>query len=112
MSDHDLVQEANERQTKLDESIRLMADYGKKKAESDREYIIALAQEMTRLRNENMPATLVRDLARGSDIVSKFRFERDLNEVMYETAKESVMNHKQRIKAINDTISREWSNVR
>lgn len=108
----DLVMEAQERQEKLDADIKSMRSYGLKRAQSDRAYVVALAQEMLRLRAENLPATLIRDLARGNQEIAKLRFERDASDALYETARESVMNHKQRLKTINETMQREWGNVK
>ncbi|MEJ8548431.1 hypothetical protein [Brevibacillus borstelensis] len=56
-------------------------------AEKERTYRLALSQEMMKLRAENMPATLINDVARGN--VANLKFERDLAEALFKATVES-----------------------
>lgn len=56
-------------------------------AEKERTYRLALSQEMLKLRAENLPATLINDIARGN--VAGLKFERDLAESLFKATVES-----------------------
>lgn len=55
-----------------------------KKAETEREYRLALAKEIMKLRVEGMPVSIINDLARGN--VAELKFKRDLAQSKYDSA--------------------------
>ena len=58
------------------------------KAETERDYRIALQQEILIQRTNGVQATLIPDLARGA--TANLKFERDKAEALYNTTKDSL----------------------
>ncbi len=73
---------------RLDKASTEIFKLAEKKAESERIYRVALAQEMLKLKSEGMPATLAYDVARGN--VADQKFNRDKDESMYWAAQSSM----------------------
>jgi len=87
----DLLNELNMLTNQLSEAIKIMARYGKEKAEAEKNYKIALRQEALILRSEkDMAVTLIDKVVYGVPDVANKRFKRDVAEAMYETAKENI----------------------
>lgn len=87
----DLLNELNMLTNQLSEAIKIMARYGKEKAEAEKNYKIALRQEALILRSEkDMAVTLIDKVVYGVSDVADKRFKRDVAEAMYETAKENI----------------------
>ncbi|MCC8435437.1 hypothetical protein HP567_012865 [Brevibacillus sp. M2.1A] len=73
--------------TRLDGVPRQLHVQAKEYASAERDYRIALRQEMLKLRAEGLPATLITDVARGN--VAELKFKRDLAESLFKSASES-----------------------
>lgn len=86
----DLLNELNMLTKELSEAIKIMARYGKEKAEAEKNYKIALRQEALKLRSSDMAVTLIDKVVYGVPDVANKRFKRDVAEAMYETAKENI----------------------
>lgn len=113
MDGYELVNELNDLCNKLTISGRQMAKYGRELAEAERDYKILLRQEALKLRtNENMPVTLINQIVYGIPEVAEKRFKRDVAEVMYKTAQESINTLKLKIRILDAQISREWGNAK
>ena len=59
-----------------------------KKAESERDYRVALQKEILTLKAEGMATTLIPDIARGA--AADLKFTRDTDEALYNTTKDSL----------------------
>lgn len=101
------INEMNDLTSRLNKAIEQMRAWGKSHAEKDRDYKVALMQEILKLRSEEYPATLTVQLATGR--VADKRFERDHAEVMYKSSIENVNSIKLQIRVLDNQISREWS---
>lgn len=55
----DLINEKNGLQTRLTNSIKLMAQYGKEFAKAESDYKIALAQTAIKLKDSGMAVTII-----------------------------------------------------
>lgn len=108
MSGLTLINELNELQQQLVQGVRLMADYGRKFAQAEHDYKIALAKKSLELRDEGMAVTLVDKVVYGK--VAKERLERDIAEVMYKTSMENINATKLRLRLVQAQIEKEWSN--
>jgi capsule polysaccharide export protein KpsE/RkpR len=62
------------------------------KAKTEREYRVALAQEILRLKTEKHPATLAMKLAEGNEQVADLRLKRDVAESSYFTCISAIEN--------------------
>ena len=64
---------------KLNHAINVMAKYGKKYAEAEKNYKVVLRQEALKLRAEkNMPVTLIQQVVYGVPDVADKRVKRDI----------------------------------
>lgn len=108
MSGITLVNELNDLQSQLVTGVKLMADYGRKLAQAEYEYKIALSKEALRLKADGTPATLINLIVYGN--VAKERLKRDTAEVMYKTSVENINAVKLRLRLVQAQIDKEWSN--
>ena len=107
----ELENQVNDLCNKLTQSIKLLAKYGKERAEAERDYKITLRQEALKLRNdENMPVTLINQIIYGVPEVANKRFKRDVAQAMYDTSKENVNVLKLQLRVLEGQMQREWSN--
>lgn len=84
--------------------------FGVKKANAERNYRIALAKEIFRLRQEEkQPATLINDLARGKEEIARLRLERDIAETNYNVCLESMRNLRLELEAYRSFLT--WERV-
>ena len=98
---------------RLNQSIKLLANYGKDLAESEKNYKILLRQEALKLRAEkSMPVTLIQQVVYGIPEVAEKRFKRDVAEAMYQTAQENINSIKLQIRVIENQLQREWTNTK
>lgn len=81
---------------------------GRKLAVAEREYRRALAQYMLRERAAGTPVTILPDLARGDDEVSRLRFDRDIAQADYDACRESLLVQKKRASIYESVARREW----
>lgn len=82
------VQQLKQATDRLSDATKEVFRLAKNRAETERNYRMALSKEMTTLRAEKMPATLIGDMARGN--VSDLKFERDLAMEMHRSAMSSI----------------------
>lgn len=109
----DLFNEIQDLITKLNESIKVLAEYGRKYAEAEKNYKIILRQEALKLKAEkNMAVTLIDKVVYGVPEVANKRFERDVAETMYNTAQEKINSTKLQIRILENQLNREWNNTR
>lgn len=73
---------------RLDKASKNLYKLAKDKAESEFEYRKALMQEIVKLRDEGLPATLIADIARGK--VADLKFKRDLAQDIFKSALSSL----------------------
>ena len=107
----DLVNILTDLQKQLDISVKQLRKSGKDYAEAYTNYRVALAQELVKLRDKNIPVTLCSDLARGNMEVAKKKFQEISTEAIYRANLESINSLKIRIKVIQSQIEKEWSNI-
>ena len=107
----DLFNILTDLQKQLDISVKQLRKSGSDYAEAYTSYRVALAQELLKLRDKNIPVTLCSDLARGNGDVARKKFQEISTEAIYLANKESINTLKLRIKIIQNQIEREWSNI-
>lgn len=87
-----------------------MVELGRSLAEAERTYRIQKRVRTLWERNENKtPVTLVPDMVKGYDDISKLCFERDLAQTEYEANREALLLAKKRVDTIREMLAREWS---
>jgi len=76
-----------------------------KASESESNYRQALAGQMTKLRIEGMPATLIPDLARGTDFVAKLKYQRDIDRGISNACIEAIKSIRSSMSGVQSLIS-------
>ncbi|MDO6355131.1 hypothetical protein Q3V94_13615 [Caloramator sp. CAR-1] len=84
----DIGQAIYETAKRIEKGVNELYKYAKAYAEAEREYRLALAKEIVKLKDEKMQATLIPDVARGN--VAELKYKRDLAEVSYKTARDML----------------------
>lgn len=102
------IQELNDLQISLNETISLMGVQGKELSLAERNYKVALAQEALSLKNQGMAITLINIVAYGMPKVAELRQERDFAQSRYDVSKEKIMALKLNIRVLEQIIEREW----
>src|SRR5690554_1277491 len=86
----DLMIELNSHRKMLNTAITELRKRGQAKAEAEKNYRVALQQEILKLRAEGYPATLINDLARGKKEIAELKMQRDIAETMWESAMQKI----------------------
>ena len=92
-----------------DERIHQLAKWGRQKAQTEHDYKIELTQEVFKLKEQGIAATLITLIVHGQPNVAKKRLDRDIAEAMYESAMESINVLKIQIRVLENQVSREWN---
>ena len=108
----DLWDEIMTEQALLDRAVQELKPRGRKKAETEREYRMALSKRLTVLRAEGQPVTHLLDIAKGEEDIAKLRMERDIAESLYDSAVEAINAQKLKIRILEGQLSREWGNTK
>jgi hypothetical protein len=85
-----ITKEMYETKQRLNTAASKIFTLAKERAETEKAYKIALRQEILRLKEEKLPATLILDLAKGCDHVAELRFKRDIAKTMYDSGRDSM----------------------
>lgn len=108
----DLFNKIQDLQKQLDVAVKQLRHTGSEYATAYTEYRIALAQELVKLRNDNIPVTICSDLARGNRDVAKKKFNEISTEAIYKANQESINSIKLQIKIIQEQLDKEWSTTK
>lgn len=112
MESYDLINEIQRLNRSLSSAVRALQKAGIKKAESESEYRVALAQEILIQRDKGQPVTIIGDIVRGDRKIAKLRLERDIADVNYQVALEYINSTKLQLRLLENQISREWGQAR
>ena len=108
MSGVDLTLELIDVLRLCDIALSQLRKRGRRAAETEQEYRIALAKKELFLRDDGKPATLIGDLARGDKEVAALKMVRDIAEIDYEANREAINVYKLKARLIEAQIAREW----
>lgn len=78
---------------------------GLKKAQTERDYRVALAQEIFKLKTEKYPAILIIYMSKGNERVADLRLNRDIAESSYFVALDAVNNLRSEIEIIRSKLT-------
>jgi hypothetical protein len=108
-SGQDLFLELRDKQQQLETALGELGKRGKARANAEKIYRQALRKEILIERDKGTPVTIVSDICRGSRKISELRFERDVADVVYSSAKDAIQIYKLVMKILNEQIGREWN---
>jgi hypothetical protein len=89
--------------------IGKLGDTGRKYAQAEHDYKVHTSKRILLRREEGMAATIMKDIVMGEAETAKLRLERDIAEVMYKTALESINAEKLVIRVLDEQLDREWN---
>ena len=107
----DLLNELNLHRGNLNLAIKELKTRGQAKAEAEKNYRVALAKEMLRLRTEGTPVTIISDLCRGNEHIATLKMHRDIAETLWESAMQAIYAFKLNIDIIQNQINATYKGV-
>lgn len=107
----DLINELNLHRGNLNLAIKELKVRGQAKAEAEKNYRIALAKEMLRLRTEGTPVTIISDLCRGNEQIATLKMQRDIADSLYESNMQAIYNYKLNIDIVQNQINATYKGV-
>lgn len=108
IGDPELITQLNDLNAQLSQGIRFMGRYGREYAQAEHDYKIELAKEAIRLREKDIPVTMIQLRIYGTGDVPEKRFKRDTAKVMYDTAQENINAIKLKMRLLEAQIDREY----
>lgn len=108
MEQYDLYLELQDKTKQLDVSIKQLRKTGTSYAEAERDYKIALRQEVLKMRNEGIAIGVISLVCYGMPKIAELRFKRDVAEAIYKANQESINALKLEMRLLESQISREW----
>lgn len=108
----DLVNDLLAKQNELNISVKSLRKTSEEYANAYTKYRIALSQELLKLKDEGMSATLAYDVARGKDNIARLKYDEICKEGIYKANQEAINSIKLQIKVLEGQISREWANIK
>lgn len=76
--------------------------HGELYAEAERDYRIALAKKILKLKEEGFAATLTNDLAKGDEGVANLKMARDIESTLMHSAQNAIYNYRLEYKTLNE----------
>lgn len=107
-SGQDLIKAREGVKTRLLRGINRIYSNGIEYAEKTREYRKIYATTILALKDKGAPATLIKEIAKGSADVANAEFEMMVAEVKFSASKENVMATKKLLDSIEEDIKREY----
>lgn len=104
-----LITEIQNKMQLINQAIDTLARNGRKLAESEQVYRVALRQEMLLERENGLPVTIIGDICRGASHIAKLKFERDTAEAVYRANQEAINAWKLEVRILESQIAREWN---
>lgn len=108
----DLVSQIEKLMEELSISIKELRKSGESLAQKERDYKVSLTQEITRLRADKYPVTLISQMIYGTEPVATKRFERDMAQAKYTANQEHINVTKLKLRIVESQLNREWSNCK
>lgn len=104
----DLYNQLSALVTQLNTSIRQLRHSGNDYAEAERDYRIALSEEILRMEAEGRPVTNLYNIARGKRHVAEAKFKQISTESIYRANLEAIQSIKLQIKVVQAQIDKEY----
>lgn len=87
---NDILEKLSKSNERLRKANRHLQEASVRKATAERDYRVALAMRELELKREKYPATLIMDLARGTEEVADLKLERDKLDAIYDAKKYEI----------------------
>lgn len=108
---YDLIEEINRLNKELTQSIKMLRRSGNAYAKAERDYQIAKAQTVIKMKDAGASVTEISLSIKGQPEVSEKLFARDVAKVMYESNQEHINTVKLQLRLLDNQTAREWGNA-
>ena len=105
-----IVEEIRQQQKRVDTNVSSLKKTGKKFAEAERDYKIAVNKKALELKDGGMPVTLIQLVIYGYPEIARLRFERDSAEIIYNANQEALNVAKLQLRVLLNQYDKEYSN--
>lgn len=105
----DLITQVNRLNSELTQSIKLLRKNGDAYAQAERDYQVAKAQTVLKMKDAGASVTEISLSIKGQPEVAEKLFKRDVARVMYEANQEHINTVKLQLRLLDNQIAREWS---
>ena len=106
---NELMGEINLKRQQMHEALRQIKIRGRERAQTEKDYRVALRAEYLKERDNGTPVTIISDICRGSPSIAALKFERDVADSLYFSACEAVNVYKRELTILENQINREWN---
>ena len=103
----DLILARRSARQSLIDCVSAMKNEGRKLAEAEKNYRVALCQKILTEREKGTPVTIISDVCRGDPDVAELKFTRDLRESDYKVVQEKINQVKLEIRILDGEITAE-----
>lgn len=103
----DLQIELSTLRSDLNNAITIIRERGTAKAVAERDYRVALAKGILKLRADGIPVTIISDLCRGNADIAALKMNRDIAETLYESNMQFIYKTKLNIDIVMKQIEAE-----
>ena len=107
---YDLVEQINNLNSELTQSIKLLRKNGNEYAKAEAEYQTIKAQTVLKMKDAGASITEISLSIKGQPEVAEKLFTRDVAKVMYEANQELINTVKLQLRLLDNQIAREWGN--
>ena len=107
----DLFNQIQDKILQLSNTVKFLIKKGTNKAESEKNYRMALQQEILIQRDNKVPVTIINDICRGKPKIADLKLKRDIADVMYQTTLESIYATKLELRILENQLEREWNHA-
>lgn len=107
----DLQKEMRELRNTLTLAITELKKRGREKAKAEMDYRVALQKKILLERDKGTPVTIINDICKGDKEIAKLKFQRDVAETFYDTAKEKVLATKLEIRIVEEEMQAERKGI-
>lgn len=105
----DLITQVNRLNSELTQSIKLLRKNGDAYAQAERDYQVAKAQTVLKMKDAGASVTEISLSIKGQPEVSEKLFKRDVARVMYEANQEHINTVKLQLRLLDNQMAREWN---
>lgn len=107
----DLINELESLSQELDQALSEQEKRGIALAEAEAGYQVILRQKALIEKDSGVPVTFISQFIRGDKEIAEKRRERDIQEALYQTAKDRVVGIRLKLKIVDAQAGREWATV-
>jgi hypothetical protein len=107
----DLLEELNKIRDLLNKALSEYKKRGIEYANAYKNYRVAVAKELLRLKDEGVAVTIAYDVARGKEDIAELKRQEIITECVYKSCQEAINSYKLQLKIVQEQINKEYGNL-